>query len=83
MESGIKTISFPLTYLYCTALPCPNHFKKPAKQKDVMTNPLKESHYVLFLFIPLAVIAVATAGLENPCPERLPKLDLANQMNFC
>ena len=33
--------------------------------------------------IPLAVIAVATADLENPCPERLSKLDLANQMNFC
>ena len=33
--------------------------------------------------IPQAVIAVATAGLENPCPERLSKPDLANQMNFC
>ena len=42
----------------------PNHSKKPAKQKDVMTNPLKESHYVLFLFIPLAVITVATASEE-------------------
>ena len=51
---------FPLTCLYCTALFRQNHFKKPAKEKDVMTNPLKESHYVLFLFIPLAVITVAT-----------------------
>ena len=33
--------------------------------------------------IPLAVITVATAPLENPCPERLSKPDLANQMNFC
>ena len=33
--------------------------------------------------IPLAVIAVATAGLENPCPERLSKPILANQINFC
>ena len=33
--------------------------------------------------IPLAVITVATAGSENPCPERLSKPDLANQMNFC
>ena len=32
--------------------------------------------------IPLAVIAVATADLENPCPARLSKPDLANQMNF-
>ena len=23
------------------------------------------------------------AGLENPCPERLSKPDLANQMKFC
>ena len=61
MDSRIKTISLPLTRLYCTALTEPNNFRKPAKQKDVMTNPLKESHYVLFSFLlPLAVITLAT-----------------------
>ena len=41
---------------------------------------LKEEMY--YVTIPLAVITVATAPLENPCPERLSKPDLANQMNF-
>ena len=45
--------------------------QKPITKKEVKVT------------IPLAVIAVATAGLENPCPERLSKPDLANQMNFC
>ena len=49
----------------------------------VATSVLVSDAMDLYVTIPLAVIAVATAGLENPCPERLSKPDLANQMKFC
>ena len=72
----ISLIAFAVFYR-CTIIPI------PLAVIAVATLIHNDAERRLYVTIPLAVIAVATAGLENPCPERLSKPDLANQMNFC